>query len=85
MGRKPYPPYPPNYRIVDEIGGYSRRCFVLELLYLKYESKEEAQIFEEIELAVSNILRKHQNVDKFELIKQDRFDTDLSSGLRLGR
>jgi hypothetical protein len=84
MSKKPYPGYPPNYRHIEKVGGLSRRCMIIELLTLDQLSpQEEAQIFEALELAITNTIKKHQNVEKLKLVSQDSFDTMLLEGLRL--
>ena len=84
MSKIPYPGYPPNYTKVDKLCGRHRHCWVLEMLTdKKLTPLEEALILEKMEAIISNQLNERNGVAGFEIISQDRFDTQLLKGLRL--
>lgn len=84
MSKLPYPGYPPNYTKVDKLCGKHRQCMVMELLTdEKLTPLQVAVILEKLEAIISNHLKDRENISKFEVISQDRFDTLLLQGLRL--
>ena len=81
--KRPYPAYPPNYKIIPKVGGYSRQCFVIELLCLEeLNNVQIAQIQENLEAALDN-LPLNPIIEKTEVVAPDRFDPILRQGLRL--
>lgn len=82
--KKPYPGYPPNYTKVDETGGFTRTCFVLEFLSLGHLSKaQQAMIEEQISAVAEKLAKGIVTVEKADFVTPDRFDQKLSEGLRL--
>ena len=83
MTKKQYPGYPPSYKEVPKMGGYSRQCLVVELLSLdKLDNTQIAQIQERLEAALSS-LHLSSIIEKTEVVTADRFDPILRRGLRL--
>lgn len=83
MTKKPYPEYPPSYREVPKIGGYVRKCFVIELLCLdELDNVQQAIVQEKLEAALAN-LSLNAIIQKAEVVTPDRFDPVLRQGLRL--
>lgn len=81
---KPYPGFPPNYRSVQQTGGYSRTCVIIELLSLEQLSGSElAMVQEQLEATVARLQRGLANVEKTDVVLPDRFDPILREGLRL--
>jgi hypothetical protein len=84
MSRPPYPGYPPNYRIVEETGGYARTCVVLEFLSLgKLDNAQLAMLQEQLEACAHRLQQTMVVVERAEVIMPDQFDTLLRAGLRL--
>lgn len=77
MSEPQYPPYPPNYSVVEHTGGLRRVVFVLELLTEEDPPNTTiAKLKEEIEYTCA----KHNL--KGEVIASNRFDTQLRQALR---
>lgn len=84
MSKKPYPGYPPNYKTVDETGGFKRTCVVLEFLSLgPLESTQLALIQEQLEALTERLQKQVVNIEGKDVILPDRFDPVLKQGLRL--
>lgn len=84
MSKKPYPGFPPNYTGVDETGGFTRTCFVLEFLSLgSLEPAQQAMIEEQVSALAAKLANGLTNVERAEFVTPDRFDRKLSDGLRL--
>ncbi len=80
MPNTPYPGYSPNYRQVPKIGGFDRTCYVLELRTLgEMDPIRRAMLEDAIGVAVA----KFQEVESFDIVRSDRFDTDLRHAMRL--
>ena len=83
MTKKPYPGYPPSYKEIPKVGGYVRKCFVIELLCLEEMNNIQlAQVQEKLEAALAN-LNLNSIIEKAEVVTPDRFDPVLRQGLRL--
>ena len=81
---KPYPGFPPNYTEVDETGGFTRTCFVLEFLSLGHlEAAQRAMIEEQMSALAEKLARGISTVEKVDFVTPDRFDRKLTDGLRL--
>jgi hypothetical protein len=87
MSKKPYPGYPPNYRVVDETGGYYRTCLVIELLSIgSLSNTEMALVQERLEATVEQLKRDlRATIEASQLVTPDRFDPLLRDGLRLSK
>ena len=86
MAKKPYPGIPPNYKIVDENGGYKRTCFVLELLSLgQLDNVQMAMVQEQLEATVQKIAQNITCIEKTDVVPPDRFDRILCDGLRISQ
>ena len=84
--KKPYPGYPPNYKIVDETGGFKRTCIVVELLSLGALSGAQLALAQEqLEATVERLKRSLAIVERSDVVLPDRFDPLLKAGLRLSR
>jgi hypothetical protein len=82
--KKPYPGYPPSYKIVDETGGLHRSCLVIEFLSPKpLTNSEIAMIQEKIEVHVDNLKQIMVSIEEAQVVTPDRFDPILREGLRL--
>jgi hypothetical protein len=80
MPNTPYPPYPPSFTKVAEIGGYHRTCLVIDLFTLQeLGAPQIAAIEDQIELLLSRI----RLVDKSEVVGPHRFVKPLRVALRL--
>ena len=78
-----YPGYGPNYKVVQELGGYNRNCFVVELLSEgKLNNAEIAMVKERIE-AILATLANSVGFEKSKVIHQSDFDSILRAGLRI--
>jgi hypothetical protein len=83
---KPYPEYPPQYRVVTKVGEYDRTCMVLEVLSLGSLSPTQlAQIREQVELAIHKIPGVGSIVEGLQIVGFERFDAPLAAALRLPR
>ncbi len=81
---KPYPGYPPSYRVVPKIGSYARQCFVIELLSIDgLDNTQTAQIQEKLEALVADIQARIPIIEATDVVAQSRFDPVLRHGLRL--
>jgi len=84
MSKLPYPGFPPNYRSVQQTGGYARTCMVVELLsHGVLSSTELAVIQDQLEAALSRLQKGMPNIEKTDVVLQHRFDPALREGLRL--
>lgn len=84
MSKKPYPGYPPSYRTVDNTGGYTRTCLVVELLSLgALDQTQMALVQEQLEATVERLRRQLAVVEVSQVVTPDRFDPVLREGLRL--
>lgn len=84
MTRKPYPGFPPNYREVEDTGGYRRTCFVVEFMSLgPLEPAQIAMIDEQMAALVDKLRQGIVTVEKAQFVTPDRFDRVLCDGLRL--
>lgn len=84
MSKKPYPGYPPSYRVVDNTGGYTRTCLVIELLSLgALDSAQLALLQEQLEATVEKVKKQLAVVEVSQVVLPDRFDPVLREGLRL--
>lgn len=84
MSHKPYPGYPPNYREVEDTGGFRRTCFVLEFMSLGQLEPAQIAMIEEQMGALAEKLRQNMTiVEKVDFVTPDRFDRMLCDGLRL--
>lgn len=84
MSKRPYPGYPPSYRKVDETGGYTRTCLVVELLSLgSLDAVQMALVQEQLEATVERLRRQLAVVEVSQVVTPDRFDPTLREGLRL--
>lgn len=82
--KKPYPGFPPNYRDVEDTGGYRRTCFVLEFMSLgPLEPAEMAMINEQMEALADKLRQNMVAIEKADFVTPDRFDRILRDGLRL--
>jgi hypothetical protein len=83
--KKPYPGYPPNYKVVDDTGGYKRTCLVIEFLSLGgLDNTQLALVQEQLEATVERLKGQlRSSVEGAQVITPDRFDPVLKSGLRL--
>jgi hypothetical protein len=82
MSDQPYPGYPPSYRVVPQIGNYTRTCLVIELLSdRKLDDLQVAQIRERLEATIQNTCAAF--VERSDVITPNRFDRSLLDGLRL--
>ncbi len=83
--KKPYPGYPPNYKVVDETGGYVRTCVVIEMLSLGgLDAVQTALVQEQLEAAVAKLKTQlRATVEAAQVVTPDRFDPILRAGLRL--
>lgn len=80
----PYPGFPPSYRTVDETGGYTRTCMVIEILSLgKLNETEQALLQEQLEACVEKVKRTLINIENTQVVLPNRFDPVLKAGLRL--
>jgi hypothetical protein len=74
MPSPPYPNIPPNYQTVDETGGFRRSCYVLELLVIgEFDPIRRAAL----EDAIGVIIERFSEIEKHDLVRSDRFTTDL--------
>lgn len=86
MAKTPYPGFPPSYTQVNETGGFTRTCFVLEFLSLgKLEPAQQAMIDEQFSALAEKLALGLTNVETARFVTPDRFDRKLSDGLRLSR
>ncbi len=84
MANEPYPGYPPSYRVVDSVGGFSRTCLAVEFLSLgRLEPAQLAIVTEQLEATVAKLRDSVTTIKAGELITPDRFDPLLRQGLRL--
>ncbi len=84
MAEKQYPGYPPSYKLVEKTGGYYRTCIVIDLLSLsKLHSSELAVIQEQLEAVMSRLCKTMPNIERSDVVLQNRFDRNLRDGLRL--
>lgn len=84
MMKKPYPGFSPNYREVENTGGYTRTCFVLEFMSLgPLEPAEMAMIDEQMGALADKLRQNMMAVEKVDFVTPDRFDRILHDGLRL--
>lgn len=84
MNDSPYPGYPPSYRVVTTIGGYSRSCYALEVRALdKLSPTQLVSLQEQLEAAIASVVRRFPEVESAELIPSRRFDKMLLDGFRL--
>lgn len=84
MSKRPYPGYSPSYHKVDETGGYSRTCLVVELLSLgSLDAVQMALVQEQLEATVERLRRQLAVVEVSQVVTPDRFDRVLREGLRL--
>lgn len=82
MSDRPYPTYPPNYRVVQRTGNYHRNCLVVELLSQEPLSDTQIrQLTERIEAAVLKLMIA--DIQSCEVVPPQRFDRPLRQGLRL--
>lgn len=82
--KKPYPGFPPSYRAVQQTGGYSRTCVVIELLSNGVlGSSEMAMIQEQLEAILCRLQQGMPYIEKTDVVLPDRFDPVLKEGLRL--
>ena len=80
MSNAPYPGYPPSYMKVEEMGGYRRNCYVLELFTIgELDPARRAQMEDAIQMAIT----KFSEVEKHDIIRSQRFDTALRKAMRL--
>ncbi len=80
---KPYPGYPPNYKLVDKLGGFHRNCLVIEILSLdSLDNCSIALIKEQVEATLAR-LSVSIGIEKAEVVSKERFDQSLKDGLRL--
>jgi hypothetical protein len=78
----PYPGYPPNYRVVPQIGNYIRTCLVIELLSQdKLNDLQLTQIRERLEATIQNAYAA--TIERCDVVTANRFDRSLRDGLRL--
>lgn len=84
MSKKPYPGFPPNFTSVDETGGFTRTCFVLEFMSLgQLEPAQIALIEEQVSALAERLAKGMSVVEGVQFVTPDRFDRKLSDGLRL--
>jgi len=82
MGDRPYPTYPPSYRVVEQTGNYHRNCLVVELLsQRRLTDAQLCQICERVEAALSHLTIA--DLESCEAVPPQRFDRPLREGLRL--
>lgn len=80
----PYPGFPPNYAKVQQTGGLTRRCFVVEIRSLgELDNVQLALVRGALEMAADNLKRRVAIIEKVDVATHDRFDTILSQALRL--
>jgi len=80
MADTPYPNYPPSYEKVTKTGTFNRTCYVLELLTIEpLDPTRQAQL----EDAISATVQRFVDVEKHDLVRPTRFDTQVRSALRL--
>lgn len=84
---KPYPGFPPSYKVVDETGGYRRTCLVIEFLSLgSLDNTQMALVRERLEACVEGISKSLlATVEGAKVVTPDQFDPVLCDGLRLSR
>jgi len=80
----PYPDFPPNYIKVQQTGGLTRRCFVVEIRSLgELDNVQLALVKESLEAIVDSLKRKVAIIEKVDVATHNRFDTLLLQALRL--
>jgi len=84
MSRTPYPGYAPSYKVVDETGGFTRNCIILELLSVgKLGPAEMSHIQEQLEAFVAGLSNRMSSVENAKVVLPDQFDPKLREGLRI--
>jgi hypothetical protein len=84
VSKTPYPGYPPNYTRVDETGGFTRTCIVIESLSLgPLDNTQKALIQEQLEALMDKLSRQVPIIERTDVVFPDRFDPILRKGLRL--
>ena len=80
MSKAPYPGYDPKFKFVPSLDGFTRTCYVLELLSEEpLDEARRAQLEDQIGFVVQKFVELH----KHDLVRSDRFDTDLRRAMRL--
>jgi len=80
MAKAPYPGYPPNYTVIDKLGGMTRQCWVLEIC--TDDGLDPVRIAQ-LEDAIAMLIESKFPETKFsQVVHSDRFDTDLRRAMR---
>jgi len=80
----PYPGYPPNYKIIDVLGGMNRTCLVIEILSLgPMDEIQLALVRDQLEGTLDRLRRSMPAMEKFKAVLPSQFDKQLRDGLRI--
>jgi len=80
MSGTPYPPYPPNIPVVNNVGGFRRTCLVIDLCTAEpLTPVEVAQIEDQIGLVLAKIKVIHRS----DIANSSRFTKPLRVALQL--
>jgi hypothetical protein len=80
MADTPYPNFAPNVGVLDSTGGFKRYCYVLEILSIgDLPPARRAQL----EDALGIVLEQFVDVEKHDLVRSERFVTDLRKALHV--
>lgn len=80
---KPYPGTNPNYQVYNNIGGYKRECFIIELHCLDCLNSQEKNLIRERVEALISSMSNSLGIEKSQIVISDQFDTILRSALRM--
>jgi hypothetical protein len=84
MPKKPYPGENPSVELILEKGGYSRSCFVVDVLsYKSLDNSQKAVIEEHLQAYIDKLVDLMPSIKEAEVINPDRFDPILLKGLRI--
>ena len=79
-----YPSIPPNFGVVKVSGGFTRSCFVVELLSIgDFTPVQKAWFKERLEAALKGLQLQLPIVEKFIVSSDDQFNRPLTDALHL--
>lgn len=82
----PYPGISPNIRVVNETGGLTRQCIVIDIKSLGgLDGPQMAAIKEKLASAVSDLSKIVPIIETLTVADDSQFDRILLEGLRLSR
>lgn len=84
MSLSPYPGYPPNFRIVDVLGGMHRTCLVIEVLSLgSIDDLQLSVMRDQLEGLLEKMKVSMPMIEKTKVALPTQFDKLLRDGLRI--